>query len=108
MAKYLADLGIKVTLSTDALLPELMSKADLLLLGADSVGRNRFINKIGTGLLLREARRLKMASAVFFESLKIKEITKNHFLKDDYNKKEIWPGRSNKNVTVINQYRVYA
>ncbi len=104
MAQYFAEIGIEVVFTVDALLPGLLSKADLLILGADSVGQDMFINKIGTGVLLESAGRSGVKSAVLFESLKIKKSGLNASLKNDYNSREIWPTGRPGNITVINQY----
>ena len=82
----------------------MLAKVELLLLGADSVGKDRFINKIGTELLLREALRINIKSAVIFESSKIKEIKINTKLKNDYNGREIWPRGNQNSIKIINQY----
>jgi len=104
MARFLADIGIKAVLSVDALLPGLLSNAGLLLLGADSVSMDRFINKIGSGILLKSARMLGVKSAVLFESLKIREISKSIILRSDYTGREIWPRSPGKSIKLINQY----
>jgi len=104
MAQYFAEIGIEVVFTVDALLPGLLSKADLLLLGADSVDQDTFINKIGTGVLLESAGRLGVKSAILFESLKIKKSGLYASLKNDYNSREIWPTGRPENVTFINQY----
>lgn len=104
MAQYFAGLGIEIVLSVDLLLPSLIARTELLLLGADSVGKDRFINKIGSGELLKNARKFGVPSAVVFESLKIKSININTKLKDDYNYREILPQGGDKNISVINPY----
>lgn len=104
MAQFIADVGIEVELSVDALLPSLLSKVDLLLLGADSVGEDRFINKIGSDLLLHSARRRRVKSAILFESLKIRKINIDMILRKNYSSQEIWPGGGRHNIGVINQY----
>lgn len=52
LARELADGGGHVVLMSDATLIEVVSAADLLILGADAVERNGFHNKIGTGALV--------------------------------------------------------
>ncbi len=104
MAQFFSDLGIEVVFTVDALLHELLSKTDLLMLGADSVGQDKFINKIGSRVLLESARKYRVKSAILFESLKIKKSGLHANLKNDYNSREIWPSGCPENITVINQY----
>ncbi len=104
MAQYFADIGLEVVLSVDARLPNLISRAELLLLGADAIGKDMFINKIGSEVLLKSAGMRGVKSVILFESLKIKKINKNTNLKDNYSYREIWPRSPDKNINVINQY----
>ena len=56
-AKELADAGIDVTLAVDGAMQMFMKKADLVLVGADSItSRGDLINKIGTSTLAHIAR----------------------------------------------------
>jgi len=59
LAKFLGIAKIPVTLITDAAMGNFAKKADIFLVGADSISENSFVNKIGTlylGLLSREYR----------------------------------------------------
>lgn len=56
LARRLADLGVRSILTTDAALPGMVSEADLVLLGADSVSERSFVNKIGSYALALAAR----------------------------------------------------
>ncbi len=51
VARDLAEAGVQVTLTVDAALPSLLARADLLLVGADSLCYPGVVNKIGTGAL---------------------------------------------------------
>ncbi len=104
MAKFLSRLGLKVNFVIDILLPELISKSDLLLLGADAVGKNKFVNKTGSGILLKAARGKNIKSVVLFESLKLTVIRKDFCLKDDHNYREIWAINKKENINFINRY----
>ncbi len=104
MAQFFSDIGIEVVFTVDALLPGLLSKADLLMLGTDSIGQDKFINKIGSGVLLESARRLGVKSAILFGSLKIKKADLDTKLKDDYSSREVWSQGCPENITIINQY----
>jgi len=88
----------------DALLPEMLPGADILILGADSVTPEYFINKAGSTTLLKAARTHGLKTAVVFESLKAGRPENSHPLALDKEPGEIWPGRRNRNITVLNQY----
>ena len=70
MAEYLSGSGVRTKFCVDMLLPELMHGADYFLIGADSVGPDVFINKIGTTVLLKAARDAGLKNVVLYESLK--------------------------------------
>ncbi len=56
VAAELAAAGVAVEAMTDAALFARVPQADLILLGADAVGRRSFLNKVGTRALLAAAR----------------------------------------------------
>jgi len=56
VAERLASLRIPVTLVIDAALPEQLKAADCVVVGADAVLANTYVNKIGTRLLQEQAR----------------------------------------------------
>ena len=56
LAGHLAGMGVETTLVVDAALPGLASTCDLVLLGADSVSEDTFVNKIGSYALALAAR----------------------------------------------------
>jgi translation initiation factor eIF-2B subunit delta len=64
LARRLAGGGIRATLVTDAALPGLVSGADLVLLGADSVSDDSFVNKTGSYALALAAREAGVACYV--------------------------------------------
>lgn len=55
LAAALAEAGIKVQLLTDGALLSRAADADLILLGADAIGREKFLNKVGTRALCATA-----------------------------------------------------
>ena len=57
VAAELAAAGVPVEMTTDAALAGSVPGADLVLLGADAVGRHSFLNKVGSGALCVTARR---------------------------------------------------
>lgn len=56
LAWQLAQAGVAVTLATDAALPELVRKANMVVVGADAVTEKVCLNKAGTHALQRAAR----------------------------------------------------
>lgn len=64
LARHLAGAGIRATLVTDAALPGLVSGVDLVLLGADSVSDDGFVNKTGSYALALAAREADVACYV--------------------------------------------
>ena len=56
LADSLRRSGVKVTLVTDAALPRLVSRAGIVLVGADAVSEGDFVNKVGTYPLALAAR----------------------------------------------------
>jgi translation initiation factor 2B subunit (eIF-2B alpha/beta/delta family) len=104
MARFLSEAGISVCYMIDALLPEMLSNADLLLLGADLVAPGYFINKTGTTTLLKASGGYDIITAVVFESLKASQPDKYKAVKLDYNSRELWAGKKPANITIVNQY----
>ncbi len=51
LAENLMEVGFSPTICVDACLPELLKQANCLIIGADAVTRDKFCNKIGTGML---------------------------------------------------------
>lgn len=69
-ADRLAKAGIAIELATDAALPGMIRRGDLVIVGADSVTERYFINKCGTLPLLLAARAAGAVSVVVFERFK--------------------------------------
>lgn len=57
LAERLAGLGIPVTLTVDAALAARVEEADAVVVGADAVFGEAYVNKVGTGLLQERARK---------------------------------------------------
>lgn len=57
VARQLADAGADVQLTYDAALPAMVGKAGLVLVGADAITAQAFVNKTGTRTLLEQAQR---------------------------------------------------
>lgn len=69
-ATGLAAAGIPVELATDAALPGLVRRNDLIIVGADAVTERYFVNKCGTLPLLLSARAAGAVSVVVYERFK--------------------------------------
>jgi translation initiation factor 2B subunit (eIF-2B alpha/beta/delta family) len=98
MAEYFNKLKIPVTFCTDMALPAYFNSADYLLIGADSVGRTHFINKTGSGALLRLAGINKVKRIVVFESLKRRTGAGKVVREPEYDSKTLWPGQLPDNI----------
>jgi len=103
LARELAEQGIETTLITDAAAAHFMSRADLVMVGADTVSTEGLVNKMGTyGLALAAA-----AQGVPFYALCGTE----KFLPSDYphleiqlkDPREVWQEHP-EGVTVLNRY----
>lgn len=70
LARRLAALGIPTHLVADAALGEWVTRADLVLLGADAVMPDTIVNKVGTELLLHAARRAGVSACLAADSSK--------------------------------------
>ncbi|MCX6825726.1 MAG: hypothetical protein NTV06_00460 [candidate division Zixibacteria bacterium] len=103
MAQFLAKTGINVKYSVDMLFFELMRETDCLIIGADMVGKNAFINKIGSAALLKQAAAEGVKTLVLFESTKI--ISDNHLqnFRGEYNNIAVWTGKKIRRIEPINR-----
>ena len=63
--------GVRLTLVYDAALPGLLGRADRVWLGTEAIGAQAFLAAVGTRLLLQEAERLEVRSAVLATSDKL-------------------------------------
>ncbi len=104
MAAYLSGLDIHVELCVDMFLPELMPGADYFIIGADWVGPDFFVNKIGTAALLKAARESGLKNVVLYESLK--ETKRNPRISDirKQDGAEIYNGRKGRRIEIVNRY----
>ncbi len=58
LAGELQEEGLEITVTADAALPSLLPTVDFLVVGSDAFTGDFFTNKVGTGVLVREANRL--------------------------------------------------
>jgi len=71
LADKLARAGMRVTLVADAALPGKVREADAVVVGADAIALGRYVNKIGTRVLQREALALGKPFYVLADNSKI-------------------------------------
>ncbi len=98
-AKELADAGLDVTLVVDGAMNLYMKKADLVLVGADSItSRGDLINKVGTSTLAHIAR---MHDVSFYSAAELSKYSSMTFYGErekieQRNPKEVWENPSRK------------
>ncbi|MEF8847874.1 MAG: hypothetical protein V5A68_01925 [Candidatus Thermoplasmatota archaeon] len=104
LAKKLDEKNIKIKYMTDAALFSYIKNADLILVGADSISINGFVNKIGTETLAISAKEYQKNFYILSSTEKI--IPKKYTLRKEKNKDpdEILKDNNLKNAEIINQY----
>lgn len=102
MAEALAGAGMEVVLAVDAAAEALVADADLVLLGADSVGDRGVVNKIGSLGVARAARGRGIAVHVAADETKILPPGFPQSLTDDRPAAEVWDAP--RGVRVWNRY----
>lgn len=70
LARELAGAGAKCTVYADAAFTGFLPLVELVLVGADAVGNNAFVNKTGTRVLLAMAQEAGVMTAVAYDPLK--------------------------------------
>jgi len=101
MAEFLSQIGLQVHFMVDMLLFEKIVDADYLILGADSVWENSFLNKIGSRALLENAGAHGIKRIVVFESTKLSQRISGHLQIQPPD--EVWSGR-HRGISIINRY----
>lgn len=102
LARTLAQAGIPVTLAVDAAAQSLLGSADLVLLGADSVGDSGVVNKIGSLGLALGARDRAIPVWVAADRSKWLPTGFPQRVADDRPAEEVWRGA--RGVRVWNRY----
>ncbi|HSM03421.1 MAG TPA: hypothetical protein VK858_02320 [Longimicrobiales bacterium] len=102
LARTLAQAGIPVTLAVDAAGASLVGSADVLVMGADSVGDQGVVNKIGSLALAREAKLRGVPVWVAADRSKWLPRGFPQPVDDDRPAEEVWRGA--RGVTVWNRY----
>ncbi len=102
LARTLAQAGIPVTLAVDAAGPSMVESADVVVIGADSVGDRGVVNKIGSLSLAREAGLKDVPVWVAADRSKWLPPGFPQPVDDDRPGEEVWRGA--RGVTVWNRY----
>lgn len=102
MAEALAGAGVEVVFAVDAAAESLMEHADLVLVGADSIGDLGLVNKIGTRGVVLAARRLEVPVHVAADETKILPRGFPQHITDDRPADEVWDAP--RRVRVWNRY----
>jgi len=103
VANDMMRLGLKVTVITDAALPGLVTRGDIVLLGADCVTETYFVNKTGSYPLLLAARVAGARSIIVHESFKQVRSRDFAFVSRNHPADEILP-KAPKGISVYNPY----
>jgi len=102
MAEAIAAAGIDVIFAVDAAADALLSRADLVLLGADSIGDRGVVNKIGSLGVALAARRRQIPVHVAADETKILPRGFPQHVVDDRPSEEVWVAP--RGVSVWNRY----
>jgi translation initiation factor eIF-2B subunit delta len=102
LARALANAGVPVTFAIDAAAESLVASCDAVLLGADSVGDQGVVNKVGSRALARAARERGVPVWVLADTTKLLPPGFPQPVEDDRPADEVWqaPG----GVTIWNRY----
>jgi translation initiation factor eIF-2B subunit delta len=103
VAASLAQEGIKVTLITDSAAGHGVSRADVVLVGADSVSGDGLVNKVGTYALALAARAKSVPFYALCGTEKFLPADYPHFHIEEQDPHEVWPGHPPE-VKVLNLY----
>ncbi len=102
LARHLANAGLQVTYAIDAAAGTLIRDADLVLLGADSLGDGGVVNKVGSLTLVSVARGWGLPVYVLLDRSKLLPPTFPQRVKDDRPGDEVLKGAAG--IDVWNRY----
>ena len=102
-AEVFAACGIRVVLCSDAALPGMIQRDDLLILGADGVTEQYFVNKCGSLGLALAAKKAKAVSCVVYERFKRVDSRRFSFRPKQHPTREI-VARGKHYIDVYNAY----
>jgi translation initiation factor eIF-2B subunit delta len=104
MAERLAAAGIEVSLVSDAALVGSLDHYDTVVVGADAVFADAYVNKIGTGILQERARRMNRPFYVLADTSKFLPPTLAAFHRiEEKPTHELWRGAP-RGVKIVNRY----
>jgi len=101
-ATALAKAGVEVRFAVDAATAALVPRCDAVIVGADSVGDEGVVNKIGTTALARAAHLAGIPVYVLADETKMLPVGFPQILDDDRSRAEVWDAPSG--VDVWNRY----
>ena len=102
LAEELADLNIKSSLVSDSQAGTIMDDINVVLVGADRVYENGFVNKAGTLAICLLAKHFNIPIYLAVETAKILKESERLIKKVDMDTSEIYEGK--KDITVFNSY----
>lgn len=102
LARQLAEAGIPVTYAVDAAAATLVRSADLVFMGADSLGDHGVVNKVGSLPLALAARDAGVPLYVLVDRTKLLPPGFPQTVADDRPEEEVWKGR--RGIRVWNRY----
>jgi translation initiation factor 2B subunit (eIF-2B alpha/beta/delta family) len=103
LSKFLARYDIDIVLYTDAAMEKALENCGLALVGTDWYWENGFVNKIGTGLVMRLCREKQIPLYVLTDSSKSMSDPPDDWSKDDHPPALIL-AESIPNITIYNPY----
>jgi ribose 1,5-bisphosphate isomerase len=103
LAIALSRAGVPVTYCVDALAATLLPECRMVWVGADAVGEDFFVNKIGTLGIALAAQRLEVPLYVLCDQLKVLPTGMEWPTRGDHNPAEVWK-RPPPGITVRNPY----
>ncbi len=102
LAASLAKAGVSVVYAVDAAAATLLPDCDMVLLGADSIGDEGVVNKIGSSALAESAHRLGVPVHVISDETKILPPGFPQHIQDDRPAEEVWKAPAG--IRVWNRY----
>ena len=102
LATALAKAGVEVRFAVDAAITALVPRCDAVVVGADSIGDEGLVNKIGTTALVHAARLAGIPVYVLADETKMLPVGFPQILDDDRSRAEVWDAPSG--VDVWNRY----
>ncbi|MFW6041080.1 MAG: hypothetical protein ACOC85_04515 [Thermoplasmatota archaeon] len=103
-ARILSNKGVDVEYYIDAGMSKALEKADAVLVGADAVSREGFLNKIGTKPLFYTAKTFDIPFYVVCDLSKILPPSLPIITEEPHPSEEVWSMEPDSDIKAINQY----